>query len=182
MDENPRQESITYVIHVATFSTLLDRLISGERFKCPRPQRGDANRRDKSRYCEYHKDVEHRTNECYWLWRLLNFLAKRGHLQEYIKKTTPTNSRSGVRTPRSLAPTNSRLVIDTILVGLRTPKIQGHPHSGTLVAKINHSFAPSSIQPFNKIITFFESPLRKFSMPHDDALVLTLEVGKHLMK
>ena len=51
-------------------------------FEWPRPKSGDPKGRDKSRYCEYHKDVGHRSNDCYRLWRLLNFMVKRGHLQE----------------------------------------------------------------------------------------------------
>ena len=50
------------------------------------------------------------------------------------------------------------------------------------VAEGNYSFGPSSIQPIGGLITFSESPLRQLYMPHYDALVLTLEVGKHLMK
>ena len=46
---------------------------------------------------------------------------------------------------------------------------------------VNYSFTPSSIRPIDGVITFIESPIR-LSMPHDDALVLTLEAGKHLMK
>ena len=53
---------------------------------------------------------------------------------------------------------------------------------GIFVAVINYSFASSSIRPIEGIITCFESPLSQLSMPHDDTLVLTLEVGKHLMK
>ena len=50
------------------------------------------------------------------------------------------------------------------------------PHVGILMVDVNYSFALSSIRPFT------ESPLRQLSMPHDDTLVLTLEVGKHWMK
>ena len=50
------------------------------------------------------------------------------------------------------------------------------------MAGVNYSFALSSIQPIDELITFSESSLRHLSMPHYDALVLTLEVRKHLMK
>ena len=50
------------------------------------------------------------------------------------------------------------------------------------MAGVNYSFAPSSIQPIDGVITFSESPIRKLSMPHDYALVLTIKVRKHLMK
>ena len=50
------------------------------------------------------------------------------------------------------------------------------------MAGVNYCFAPSSIQIIDGLLTFFESPLRQFSIPHCDAVVLTLEVRKHLMK
>ena len=77
---------------------------------------------------------------------------------------------------------NSRLVIDIILVGPMSPKIRGQQCSSIFVVEINYSFASSSIRPIDEIITFSESPISQLSMLHDDALVLTLEIGKHLMK
>ena len=48
--------------------------------------------RNKSRYCEYHRDVSHQTNDCYRLQGLLNFMVKRGHLREYIEEAVLNNS------------------------------------------------------------------------------------------
>ena len=81
-----------------------------------------------------------------------------------------------------LLPISSRSVIDTILASLTTPKTQGQPRSGIFVARVNFSFAPSSIRPIERVITFSEYSLIHLSIPHHDALVLTLEVGRHLMK
>ena len=50
------------------------------------------------------------------------------------------------------------------------------------MAGVQYSFALSSVRPINGTITFFESPLHQLSTPHDDALVLTLKVGCHLMR
>ena len=50
------------------------------------------------------------------------------------------------------------------------------------MAGVQYSFAPSSVCPINGTITFFESPLHQLSMPHNEALILTLEVGCHLMR
>ena len=44
-----------------------------------------------------------------------------------------------------------------------------------------HSFSPSGVLPIDGTVTFFECPLRQLSTPHDDALVLNLEVGGHLI-
>ncbi|XP_074336816.1 uncharacterized protein LOC141673989 [Apium graveolens] len=36
----------------------------GKEFKWPKPQRGGPEKRDKSRYCRFHKDVGHDTGDC----------------------------------------------------------------------------------------------------------------------
>ena len=62
------------------------------------------------------------------------------------------------------------------------PKARGQTLSGVFVVGVNYNFSLSNNHPINGLITFSEVPLRQLSMPHDDALILILEVGKHLMK
>ena len=47
---------------------------------------------------------------------------------------------------------------------------------------VTYSFAPRSAQPIDGFLTFSKSSLRELAQPHDDAIVLTLEVRWHLMK
>ena len=53
---------------------------------------------------------------------------------------------------------------------------------GIFMAGVNNGFALGSAWPIDELLTFFESSLRQLAHPHDDAHVLTLEVGRHLMK
>ena len=53
---------------------------------------------------------------------------------------------------------------------------------GIFVARVNCGFAPESTQPIDGLLTFSKSSLRQLAHPHDDTLVLTVEVGRHLMK
>ena len=55
-------------------------------------------------------------------------------------------------------------------------------HAGIFMAGVSYSFAPGSALLVNGILTFSESPLKQLVQPHDYDLVLTLEVGRHLMK
>ena len=54
-------------------------------FEWPRPLQSDPEGRVKSRFCEYHKDVGHRTNDYYRLHHLLNYLVRKGNLCEYVE-------------------------------------------------------------------------------------------------
>ena len=76
-------------------------------------------------------------------------------------------------------------VIDLFILlnGLMSISCTSQSMFGTVIeSSLNYSFAPSSVLPVDRFITFSESPLQQLALPHDDALVLTLEVGKHLMK
>ena len=56
-------------------------------FKKPQPLRGPAKYRNKNKYCHYHKDVGHDTNDCINLKRLLDKLAEKGMLNSYVMKS-----------------------------------------------------------------------------------------------
>ena len=117
--ESPRQDNNTKQTRFTLPpSQLLSIIQSLQGFEWPRHKRGYQEWRDKSRYYKYHRDVEHRTNECYRLRRLLNFLVKRGHLREYIEEVVLNSS-------QPLPHTSSRPVIDTILAGQPSPRIWG---------------------------------------------------------
>ena len=76
-------------------------------------------------------------------------------------------------------------VIDLFILlnGLMSIPCTSQSMFGAIIeSPLNYSFAPSSVQPVDRFITFSESPLQQLALPHNDALVLTLEVGKHLMK
>ena len=71
-NENSKQESKAEGVRFTISSAWLLGLIQSlPGFEWTRPLRGDLETRDKSRFYEYHKDVKHRTNECFQLWRLL---------------------------------------------------------------------------------------------------------------
>ena len=63
-------------------------------FEKPQPLRGSAQYRNKNKYCHYHKDVGHDTNDCINLKRLLDKLADKGLLKPYVTKSKFTFKRT----------------------------------------------------------------------------------------
>ncbi|GKV46364.1 hypothetical protein SLEP1_g53349 [Rubroshorea leprosula] len=53
----------------------------------PRPMRSSAATRDHTRYCDFHQDHAHTTEECNSLRSELESLAQKGMLNEYIQRT-----------------------------------------------------------------------------------------------
>ncbi|XP_021744646.1 uncharacterized protein LOC110710628 [Chenopodium quinoa] len=62
-------------------------------FEKPQPLRGPAQYRNKNKYCHYHKDVAHDTNDCINLKRLLDKLVEKGMLNSYVMKSKFTYTR-----------------------------------------------------------------------------------------
>lgn len=56
-------------------------------YKWPSKLGGDLTARDQKRFCSYHREKGHRTDECCNLKNHLEDLAKVGHLDQYIDKT-----------------------------------------------------------------------------------------------
>src|SRR6187397_1548966 len=63
-------------------------------FEKPQPLRGPAQYRNKNKYCHYHKDVGHDTNDCINLKRLLDKLSEKGMLNLYVMKSKFTYTRT----------------------------------------------------------------------------------------
>ena len=55
----------------------------------PKPITIQVERRDKNKYCRFHQDHEHCTDECRHPKDQVETLIQQGKLQKYVKKTKP---------------------------------------------------------------------------------------------
>ena len=46
--------------------------------------KSDPARRDDTKYCEFHKDHGHQTDDCIQLDKEIKYLIRRGHLSRYV--------------------------------------------------------------------------------------------------
>ena len=68
----------------ATVSQVL-REVQHEKFlRWPSQIRTDPTKRDNTRYCEFHRDHGHRTDDCIQLKKEIKYLIRRGYLRRYI--------------------------------------------------------------------------------------------------
>lgn len=61
------------------FDVIGDELPNPKRIRFP--YRG---RRDDNKYCKYHRDYDHHTDDCYQLKEEIEALIRRGRLKEYV--------------------------------------------------------------------------------------------------
>ena len=52
--------------------------------KWPEKMKGDPNKRNKNKYCRFHRDHRHDTNECYDLKQQIENLIRQGKLRYFV--------------------------------------------------------------------------------------------------
>ena len=68
----------------ASVSQIL-REVQNEKFmRWPSQMRIDPAKRDNTKYCEFHRDHGHRTDNCIQLRKEIEYLIRRGHLRLYV--------------------------------------------------------------------------------------------------
>ena len=59
--------------------------VQHEKFlRWPSQMKTDPAKRDMTKYCDFHRDHEHRTDDCIQLKKEIKFLIQHGHLRRYV--------------------------------------------------------------------------------------------------
>ncbi|KAL5578693.1 hypothetical protein UlMin_011135 [Ulmus minor] len=153
-------------------------------FNYPPGIRTPANKRDNKKYCRFHRDTGHTTEECRVLKDEVERLIQRGQLREYVRGANQQPRQPAQPAARPQPQDNHDLEVGTIMGGPATGKTNGvrknyarqsrtdpFPHQVNLTGhkeKIPHL----SDDP----IIFMESEARGLWHPHTDAIVVTLRI------
>ncbi|GAV56812.1 hypothetical protein CFOL_v3_00354, partial [Cephalotus follicularis] len=143
------------------------------------------------KYCRYHRDHGHDTEECRQLKNQIEDLIRKGHLRKYVDRDAPQGRREQRReeAPRQQEEQQQqqpRGVIHTISGGVAS----GGDHSNARKAYGRQSLAVQQV-PHSKrlrtggeeeVITFSEADYEGVRLPHDDPVVVTLLVELFTMK
>ncbi|KAK2997261.1 hypothetical protein RJ639_025909 [Escallonia herrerae] len=160
---------------------ILNQVKSQNILKWPKPMREPADKRDSQLYCHFHKDHGHTTDECKVLQREIENLITKGHLKQFIKAND--RQQNGRRNQRRTGETQPKdpPVINTI---------SGGPSAGGLSSSSRKAYARhvnltqgSTKRPRTSTsLEFNDADLDGISLPHDDALVITLRVDAFNIK
>uniref|UniRef100_A0A2N9F359 Uncharacterized protein n=1 Tax=Fagus sylvatica TaxID=28930 RepID=A0A2N9F359_FAGSY len=140
--------------------------------------RSDPNSRPKNLYCRFHRDHGHLTEECVALKEQIETLIRQGKLQKYVSR--PTNTRPS-------KPPAQREQAEHNRPGNRTRSIRNQSSGGTSRASRKASRQvhnimviqrpPKNIRLDDQIISFSEEDARGTHQPHDDTLVITINIA-----
>lgn len=116
-------------------------------YKKPPPLRGEISKRDSNKYCRFHEDYGHDTNECRHLKDEIEYLLRSGKLRKF-KADKPKEKERGDRNPgfkrqRSppMEPEPVDLTVDTICGG---PTIPGMANLGSQKKRIKSAVVRAS--------------------------------------
>ncbi|GAV70643.1 hypothetical protein CFOL_v3_14141, partial [Cephalotus follicularis] len=128
----------------------------------PAPLRSVLEKKDSDKYCRYHCDHCHDIEECMHLKNQIEDLIRKGHLRKYVDKNSP-QQRKERREEASQQPEEQQLrgVIHTISGGVTKRWKTGGEE---------------------EVISFFEENYEGVRLPHDDPVVVTLQVKLFTMK
>ena len=178
----PRYEEFNMSIGPAEMVSAFEKM---DRVKWPKPMTTPVNERDTTRYCDYHKDVGHRTEDCWRFRKEVAFQLKHGNLQHLLKNNTTNNAGRDQRQNAPAQPPQAVRTINTIIGG---SAISGMSYSA---AKRHARSLPKELEWVNGNvsndqvvegpITFNDADIQNVQM-HDDALVISLLIANCLTK
>ncbi|XP_074362650.1 uncharacterized protein LOC141702951 [Apium graveolens] len=152
-------------------ATILEILKTEPDFRPPRPMK--PGRPPSSRYCDYHQDTGHTTEQCYQLSNLIESKIRRGHFVHYIEGQGQNQQRQDDR------------IIDVIFGGYAAGGMSNNSRKSYAreVCSVNPS-CPKKCKPSPSLVISFsdEDYSPNIIRGQQDALVITAKIGTNIVK
>lgn len=129
-----------------------------------------------SRYCEYHEDTGHTTEQCFQLSNLIESKIRKGKLVHFTDSDAPI--------PREIQRDDDR-IIDVIFGGVAAGGSSNNSRKSYAMEVFNINLEAIKRQRLNPspVITFSDEDFSpRMIENHQDALVITKKVGAHTVK
>ena len=146
--------------------------------KWPEKMKGDPNKRNKNKYCRFHKDHGHDTNECYDLKQQIENLIRQGKLRHFVGRDHKDEKLKAKMEESSQPPLGEiRVIIGGTTTG-QTSK------SKKTYLKVVQNVQLSGRSPKTRgidepTISFTDEEAKRIHHPHDDAIVITLLIANY---
>ena len=144
--------------------------------KWPEKMKGDPNKRNRSKYCRFHRDHGHDTDKCFDLKQQVENLIRQGKLKSFLGRDHKDEAEESSRPPLG--------EIRVIIEGNSTDQSY---KSKQAYLKVVQSVQLSGRSPRAKSmdeqpITFTDEDAERIHHPYDDAIVITLLIADYTTK
>ena len=141
--------------------------------KSPEKMKGDPNKCNKNKYCHFHRDHGHDTDECFELKQQIENLIRQGNLRNFLGRKHKDEKLKGKVEELSQPPLRE---IRVIIKGSSTS--QSSKSRKTYLKVVQNvqlsGRSPKTRTTNEQSITFTDEDAEKVHHPHDDAIVITL--------
>ncbi|XP_030939705.1 uncharacterized protein LOC115964555 [Quercus lobata] len=146
--------------------------------KWPKKMKGDPNKCNRNKYCRFHRDHGHDTDECFDLKQQIKNLIRQGKLRSFLGRDHKDEKFKGK------VEESSRLPLGEIRVIIGGSSTSQSSKSKKAYLKVVQSVQLSGWSPRERTtneqaITFMEDEAERIHHPHDDAIVITLLIADY---
>ena len=143
--------------------------------------RSDPTKRDNTKYCEFHRDHGHRTDDCIQLRKEIEYLIRRGYLCRFVASEGQDQAQQPPpprqTTTQHQQPLGEIHVISGGFSGSGESSSARKAHLRSIRSgKVMEVQAVSKLPRLDTAITFSDSDLEGCQHPHDDPLVIRVVV------
>ncbi|KAL8088417.1 hypothetical protein AgCh_038265 [Apium graveolens] len=197
----PGQKFSEYAKLNAPRSQILMEIEKDRDIRWPKPLKADPAKLDKNKYCRFHKDVGHDTDECRQLKDKIEFLIRKGRLNKYTGDGGDKNNNGRKnfedrrrdqddqgRNPQPRGPVINTIfggprprgpVINTIFGGPTAAGLSKNSRK-TYAREVMHIVGEAPKRAMTGVtMSFDDSDLEGVKFPHDDPLVITPIIGNN---
>ena len=163
---------------------VLEKIKNEPFFKQPNKMMGNLEKCNHNLYCRYHQDHGHTTEDCRSLWDHLDQLIREGKLKQLLHHSNGLGSQANSGSQRDIP---SRPPLGTINVIFAAPgKTRSCPSRIMSVARLssgdlNQDPKRARVE-LLLVIGFLDEDKIETIQPHDDALVITLQIRDYDVK
>ncbi|XP_065619908.1 uncharacterized protein LOC136063442 [Quercus suber] len=141
--------------------------------KWPEKMKGDPNKRNRNKYCRFHRDHGHDTDECFDLKQQIENLIRQGKLRNFLGRDHKDEKLKGNVEESSQPPLGEiRIILGGSSVGQSSKSKKAYLKAVRSIQLSRRS--PSARTTDEQAITFTNKDAERIHHPHDDAIVITL--------
>ena len=163
---------------------VLEKVKNESFFKWPNKMMGNPEKLNRNLYCQYHRDHGHSTEDCRSLWDHLDQLVREGKLKQLLHHSSSLGGQTDSRPERE---NPSRPPLGTInvifAVSDRTGSCLSKVMSLAHLSSEDGSHEPKRARLDRPLVMGFSDEDKIGTIqPHDDALVITFQIGGYDVK
>ena len=143
--------------------------------------KGDPNKPNRNKYCRFHRDHGHDTDECFDLKQQVENLIRQGKLKSFLGRDHKDEKLKGKAEESSQPP------LGEIRVIIGESSTSQSSKSKKAYLKVVQSIqlsrrSPRARSTDEQAITFINEDAERIHYPHDDAIVITLLIADYTTK